>query len=101
MWEGGWLGDERVEFPRVYFLFESREGDRLPKLSHEGVWKWDRHGVCHVQVFFPEGTTGGAQAATLAAEVLGVQGSRAQRTPLSVGPEHNRVTRVDSRLMLP
>ena len=60
-----------------------------------------RHGVCHVQVFFPEGTTGGAQAATLAAEVLGVQGSGAQRTPLSVGPEHNRVTRVDSHLMLP
>lgn len=101
MWDGGRLGDDCVEFPCVYFLFESREGDRPPMLSREGVWKWDRHGVCCVQVFFPEGTAGGAQAATPAAEALGVRGRGVQRTPLPVGPEHNRVTRVDSHLVLP
>ena len=57
--------------------------------------------MCHVPAFPPEGTTGGSQAASLAAEALGVQGRGAQRTPFSVGTEHNRVTRVDPHLMLP
>ena len=39
--------------------------------------------MCHVPAFPPEGTTGGSQAASLAAEALGVQG-RGRRGPLSL-----------------